>query len=68
MTVSAYSLKILLILLVALCLPRPVRVESDRASLKEEITYQREHLAELILKLEQVKRRLDKAADGRHFG
>ena len=61
MMVRANSLCILLILLVALCLPHPVLAESDLESLKREIAEQREQLAEQTRKLEEMERRLDEA-------
>ena len=61
MMVRANSLWILLILLVALCLPHPVFAESDLESLKREIAEQREKLAEQTRKLEEMEKRLDEA-------
>ena len=61
MMVRANSLWILLILLVALCLPHPVLAESDLESLKKEIAEQREKLVEQTRKLDEMEKRLDEA-------
>jgi hypothetical protein len=63
MMVRTNSLWILLILLVALCLPHPVLAESDLESLKKEIAGQREKLAEQTRKLEEMEKRLDEAME-----
>ena len=63
MMVKANSLWILMILLVALCLPHLVFAESDLESLKKEIAEQREKLAEQTSKLEEMEKRLDEAME-----
>ena len=55
MMVKANSLWILMILLVALCLPHLVFAESDLESLKKGIAEQREKLAEQTSKLEEME-------------
>lgn len=63
MMVKANFLWMLMILLVALCLPHPVLAESDLESLKKEIAGQREKLAEQTRKLEEMEKRLDEAME-----